>query len=123
VIRRIPRRLGFAPFQGRRLVREGALGLRVALDPAAGGVCVAFSTPKRIGSAVVRNRMRRQLRELMRLRAERLPAGWYLLSVEAAAVDSNWGQLGTTLDALLVRGLTSGEQPVPTSSGATVRTV
>jgi len=118
VIKRIPRRLGFAPFQGCRLIREGALGLRVAVDPAAGGVCVAFATPKRIGSAVVRNRVRRRLRELMRARANGLPAGWYLLSVEPAAVDSNWGQLGTTLDSLLERALQAGTNAVFSGNNA-----
>jgi len=79
---------------------------------------VAFATPKRIGSAVVRNRVRRRLRELMRARANGLPAGWYLLSVEPAAVDSNWGQLGTTLDALLERAPQAGTTAVFSSNSA-----
>jgi len=79
--------------------------LRVALDPAAGGVRLAFSTPKRIGSAVVRNRARRQARELMRARSQQLPAGWYLLGIERAAVDKHWGQLGMMLDRVIDRAL------------------
>ncbi len=53
--------------------------------------CVAFAIGRAVGSAVVRNRLRRRLRdELAGLaRAGRLPAGAYLvaLSPAAAAVD------------------------------------
>ena len=89
------------------MVRHDSLGLRLVVDPAAGGVRVAFSTPKRIGSAVKRNQVRRRLRALMDERAARLPAGWYLLAAETGAVDSDWGQLGTTLDQILQHALTS----------------
>lgn len=111
MIGRIPRRVGFAPFQGTRMTRHESLGLRLAVDPAAGNVRVAFSTPKRIGSAVVRNKLRRQLRALMQERASRLPAGWYLLAVEPAAVDKNWGQLGTALDSVLAAALPGVQHP------------
>jgi len=84
-------------------------------------VHVAFSTPKRIGSAVVRNRIRRQLRELMRARATQLPHGWYLLGVEREVVDNDWGQLGILLDqvlALVVRNQPSSAQAGPQHVGA-----
>jgi len=64
-------------------------------------VHVAFATPRRLGSAVTRNRVRRQLRELMRERAPRLPSGWYLIGVQESPVDISWGQLGQMLDAAL----------------------
>ena len=105
MIGRIPRRVGFARFAGSRAIRDQGLSVRVVLDDAAGGVRVAFSTPKRIGMAVVRNRVRRQLRECMRARAERLPSGWYLLGVDQVPVDNTWGQLGTSLDRVLSVGL------------------
>ena len=70
---------------------------------------MAFSTPKRIGSAVVRNRLRRQVRELMRARTDRLPSGWYLIGIERLAVDNDWGQLGMALDHLLNRVLNGPE--------------
>lgn len=81
------------------------MSVRAVPDSAAGAVRVAFSTPKRIGSAVERNRVRRRLRELMRARAERLPHGWYLLQADVGSVDNDWGQLGTTLDRALERAL------------------
>ncbi|MFM7047495.1 MAG: ribonuclease P protein component [Actinomycetota bacterium] len=112
MIGRIPRRVGFTPFRKGRVVRDECFSLRFVTDGAAGGVRVAFSTPKRIGSAVVRNRLRRQVRELMRARADRLPSGWYLIGIEHPAVDNDWGQLGMALDHLLNRVLNG-----PRSSG------
>lgn len=114
MIGRIPRRVGFTPFRKGRVVRDECFSLRFVADAAAGGVRVAFSTPKRIGSAVVRNRLRRQVRELMRARAKRLPSGWYLIGVERLAVDNDWGQLGIALDQLLnrvINGSTSSRNP------------
>jgi ribonuclease P protein component len=101
------------------MTRHESLGLRLALDPAAGNVRVAFSTPKRIGSAVVRNKLRRQLRALMHERSSHLPAGWYLLAVEPSAVDKNWGQLGTALDSVLAAAMpgASGLSVASTSKG------
>ena len=61
---------------------------------------------------MVRNRLRRQVRELMRARAQRLPSGWYLIGVERPAVDNNWGQLGIVLDHLLDR-IVSSTDDVP----------
>ena len=91
------------------MTRHESLGLRVAVDAAAGGVRVAFSTPKRIGSAVVRNKLRRQLRALMHERSGRLPSGWYLLAVEPTAVDNDWGQLGIALDRVLTAALPANQ--------------
>ena len=49
--------------------------------------CVAFAISRKVGPAVVRNRLRRRLRdELAGLaRADRLPAGAYLVSLAPAA--------------------------------------
>lgn len=123
VIGRIPRRVGFAPFRGSRAVRESILSLRVVVDPVADGVRVAFSTPKRIGSAVTRNRLRRQLRELMRERSHRLVSGWYLIAVEPGAVDRTWGQLGTSLDRALERALNQAENAKKSTKQALKETV
>ena len=64
----------------------------VAFVPAPGGAvpahpCVAFAISRRVGSAVVRNRLRRRLRdEVTRLaRADLVPAGAYLIGLTPAA--------------------------------------
>lgn len=124
MIARIPRRLSFARFEGVRPTREGVVALRVVLDPQADAVHVAFATPRRIGSAVQRNRVRRQLRELMRARSAHLPTGWYLIGINAVPVDNSWGQLGTSLDRALLRVATPLSQQstarptIPTSAAS-----
>jgi ribonuclease P protein component len=63
-----------------------------------------ISTSKRIGGAVVRNRIRRRIREILRADAARLQPGWDVLIVarpQSALVDH--GALAASVDALLVR--------------------
>ena len=115
MISRIPRRLGFARFQGIRPIREGILTVRMVLDSSAAGVHVAFATPKRIGPAVVRNRVRRQVRALMHAQAPTLPRGWYLIGIEAAPVDNSWGQLSELLAAALPRAVQRVKHQTPTN--------
>lgn len=61
--------------------------------------CVAFAIGRKVGPSVVRNRLRRQLRdELAGLaRAGRLPAGSYLVALAPAAASAD----GPTLRAHL----------------------
>lgn len=115
MISRIPRRLGFARFQGIRPIREGILTVRMVPDSAAAGVHVAFATPKRIGSAVVRNRVRRQVRALMHAQAATLPRGWYLIGIEAAPVDNSWGQLSGLLATALPRAVQRAKHQTSTN--------
>ncbi|MFZ9805571.1 MAG: ribonuclease P protein component [Ilumatobacteraceae bacterium] len=101
MISRITKRAGFARFRGVSTLRHRALTQRAVPDPVVGAVHLAIATPKRSGSAVARNRVRRQVRAAMRARADRVPSGWYLVSLQGAAVDTDWGQLGISLDALV----------------------
>lgn len=70
--------------------------MTVAFVPAAGGQaaahpCVAFAIGRRVGPAVMRNRLRRRLRDELGglARAQKLPAGAYLIALAppAAALD------------------------------------
>ena len=64
----------------------------VAFVPAAPGPdvsppCVAFAISRKVGPAVVRNRLRRRLRDELEglARAQRLPVGAYLVALTPAA--------------------------------------
>ena len=45
------------------------------------GIAVAYSVPRRVGGAVVRNRCRRRMRAVAAQVARELPSGSYLVSV------------------------------------------
>jgi ribonuclease P protein component len=68
-----------------------------------------FIVPKAVGTAVVRNRVRRRLRHLVRDRLDRLPAGADLvIRVLPEATGRTYGQLGTDLDAAVVAAQSAG---------------
>jgi ribonuclease P protein component len=72
-----------------------------------------IATGKRVGGAVVRNRVRRRIREILRADAPRLRPGWDVLVVarpQSAAVDHR--SLAEALDRLLLRsGVLQDGQP------------
>ena len=63
-----------------------------------------FAISKRVGTAVVRNRIRRRLREHLRARLAAIGAGYDLvLSARPAAAHATFEELGAALDDLLRR--------------------
>ncbi len=65
---------------------------------------VGLSTPRGIGGAVPRNRLRRRLREAIRQRYATTASGWDLLVIaRPAAADASVADLGASLDRLLAR--------------------
>lgn len=55
---------------------------------------LAVVTSRKVGLAVVRNRVRRKLRELHRLSRPELARGWWLvLLARAAAAEASWEEL------------------------------
>jgi ribonuclease P protein component len=66
---------------------------------------VGLSTPRTLGGAVQRNRVRRRLRALLRERlGSRIGPGWDLLLIaRPAAGDAGYAELGAAIDALLDR--------------------
>jgi ribonuclease P protein component len=65
---------------------------------------IGMSTPRTLGGAVQRNRVRRRLRELIRERLGRIGPGWDLLLIaRPAAGDASHAELGAAIDALLRR--------------------
>lgn len=62
----------------------------------------AFSTGRKLGGAVVRNRTRRRVRESLRLMAAGLAPGWDVLVVaRPATVAADQGQIADALGRLL----------------------
>ena len=67
---------------------------------------VAFAIDKRVGTAVARNRVRRQLRSAVRANADRLrPGHAYLVGASPASVATPYRELVTTLRATLAEEL------------------
>lgn len=65
---------------------------------------IGLSTPRTVGGAVARNRLRRRLRELLRARLARIGPGWDLLVIaRPAAGEVGHAELAAALDALLKR--------------------
>jgi ribonuclease P protein component len=66
---------------------------------------IGLSTPRTLGGAVQRNRIRRRLRVLLRERlGSVIGPGWDLLLIaRPAAADASQAELGAAIDALLDR--------------------
>jgi ribonuclease P protein component len=62
---------------------------------------VAYTIGRRVGSAVVRNRLRRRLRMLMREAAPWLRPGAYLVGASAAAAAASYAELRTAVSETL----------------------
>ena len=58
------------------------------------GIRAGYTVSKKLGTAVVRNRIRRRLREIIRLNSEEIQQGWDLVLVaRARAVDVDYHRL------------------------------
>jgi len=65
---------------------------------------VGITVSGRVGNAVVRNRVRRRLREALRARLDRLPAGNdVLITARPASASASWTELCAALDSVLQR--------------------
>lgn len=83
-----------------RTWRVGLLRL-YARRTATGHSRIAFSVPGRLGSAVVRNRLRRRLREIVRLRLSAVPESWDMLLIAyRGAEHASFGELQEAVSRL-----------------------
>jgi ribonuclease P protein component len=99
LIERIHGRATFRRFgpEARR-IRSGPLTVVVA-DRQDGRAAVAYAVSRRVGPAVVRNRLRRQLRAAIRSidLAAPVDPGWYLVVVHPSARGRTYGELADAL--------------------------
>ena len=85
-------------------VISGALLLPASAVPTGAGPKVGLVVSRAVGSAVVRNRVKRRLRELMRRRVASLPGGCLLvLRAHPAAAGARQADLAVDLDLVLGR--------------------
>jgi ribonuclease P protein component len=65
---------------------------------------VGITVSGRVGTAVVRNKVRRRLREAVRARFDQLPPGADLvIAARPASARATWSELNAALDAVLAR--------------------
>jgi ribonuclease P protein component len=64
---------------------------------------VGYALTRSFGNAVARNRLRRQLRELVNTRHQALRPGLYVFGASPRAAGQSSEQLGRDLDRLLVK--------------------
>lgn len=81
-------------------MRSGPLSVRYVEDAAAVPPRVAFAIPRKVGTAVIRNRVRRRLRALVRERD--LVPGLYLVRVAPAAAGLDAAALRAHLERTTV---------------------
>jgi ribonuclease P protein component len=97
---RTGRRAGGSVVVGHLLLPTGNHGAVLPGDPAK----VGFIVSRAVGSAVVRNRVKRRLRELMRRRIASLPGGCLLvLRAHPAAAGACQADLAADLDLVIGR--------------------
>ena len=97
---RTGRRAGGSVIVGHLLLPAGSGGEVRSGDPAK----VGFVVSRAVGSAVVRNRVKRRLRELMRRRVASLPGGCLLvLRAHPAAAGVRQADLAADLDLVIER--------------------
>lgn len=77
-------------------------------NPAGAGPRIGFTTPRALGRAVRRNRMKRRLREAMRLELPRIGAQWdIVLNPRKALLEAPWGSIQKEVGKLVSRCVNS----------------
>lgn len=67
---------------------------------------VGITVSGRVGKAVIRNRVRRRLREAVRARINQLPVGRdIVISARPASANATWSQINAALDSVLKRAV------------------
>lgn len=101
LIWRVERRDTFEALRRARRCRQGSLSLSWVPGDPAEPPRVAYTIGRRVGTAVVRNRLRRRLRMVMRCLAADLRPGAYLLGASAAAAELSYSELESLVGRLI----------------------
>lgn len=64
---------------------------------------VGYALGRHVGSAVRRNRLRRQLREIVNTRSDALRPGWYVMGASPKATHLGFRELSQEMDTLIAR--------------------
>ncbi|HMC39455.1 MAG TPA: ribonuclease P protein component [Acidimicrobiales bacterium] len=101
MIWRVERRDTFEALRRARRRRQGPLSISWVPGHPDEPPRVAFTIGRRVGPAVVRNRLRRRLRMLMRESASRLRPGAYLIGASPDAAQLPYPELRAAVSALI----------------------
>jgi ribonuclease P protein component len=73
-------------------------------EPEGGGSRIGFTVPRAIGKAVVRNRIRRRIREAVRLYLDRLNPQWSIvINPRRKALDAPMAEIQREVERLFLR--------------------
>lgn len=89
-------------------LRSGVLSCTMVLDSTLPQPLVGYALGRSYGSAVSRNRLRRQLRELVKARETLMQHGVYVFGASPRAAAASFDRLGRDLDALLAKTSSAG---------------
>lgn len=90
----------FVAFRSSR-IRASAGPVRIAFAGGSDRPCVAFAINRKVGGAVVRNRLRRRLRGIVQELSGDFVNGAYLIGISRGAVTLPYGELKADVKAAL----------------------